>query len=65
MSINEQSLRELLASKHADFCAQAVIDRVATGGQFTILTIDGSALVLTTVEEARIVLIERFGCTPP
>jgi hypothetical protein len=65
MSIDEQSLRDLLASKHARFCAQAVFDRIENAGEFSILMNDGSSLVLTTVEQARQVLSERFGSELP
>lgn len=63
MSIDEQSLHELLASKHAAFCAQAVTNRILNGGHVIIAMSDSRIVTLTTVEQAKGLLQSEFGWT--
>lgn len=62
MSIEEQSLRDLLVSAYANSCMQSVFEALRGGVEVKIEMIDGSVLTLRSVEEAELVLQERFGC---
>jgi hypothetical protein len=61
MTIEEQSLRELLASSHGEACGRAIIECLERGGELVINQADGSALTLVTVEEARQALAQKFN----
>jgi hypothetical protein len=61
MTIEEQSLIELLASSHGEACGRAIIECLEKGGELVINLADGSALTLITIEEAREALAQRFN----
>lgn len=60
MSIEEQSLRDLLLSSHAKVCTQAIFDSIESGTEVQIELLDGSVLTLRSIEEAKVVFRERF-----
>ena len=61
MSIEEQSLRDLLASPHAQKCVTSLFGWLRTGEPVIIEMNDGSQLTLVGVEEAREALKLWFG----
>jgi hypothetical protein len=65
MTIEEQSLRELLASSHGEACGRAIIECLQNGGELTITMSDGRVLALATIEEARLALARQFNWSHP
>lgn len=56
MSIEEQSLRDLLASPHGTQCVKSIMDWIRKGEHVVIEMRDGTPLVLVGVPEAELAL---------
>ncbi|MGV3662390.1 MAG: hypothetical protein ACO1TE_19560 [Prosthecobacter sp.] len=56
MSIEEQSLRDLLASPHALSCVHSVLTSIQKGEEVRVELQDGSVLTLSSVPEAELAL---------
>jgi hypothetical protein len=63
MAINEQALRQILASPHGCGCGQAILDKVAEGIPLVIEAADGRVVSCTQVFEALAILSE-LGWVP-
>lgn len=56
MSIEEQSLQDLLASSHAHACVQSLLTTIKKGEEVIIQLRDGTVLTLSSVPEAELAL---------
>lgn len=61
MSIEEQSLRDLLASSHAAQCVKSIMDCLRKDEHVVIEMRDGTPLTLVGVQEAELALKLWFG----
>lgn len=65
MTIEEQSLRELLASTYGEYCGRAILECIENGDELVITLKDGSALTLSTMEGVKLALKQRFNWQLP
>lgn len=56
MSIEEQSLRDLLSSPHAAACVRSLFSTIQKGEEVKIDLLDGTVLTLSSVPEAELAL---------
>lgn len=64
MSIEEQSLRDLLTSPHAEKCVNSIMKSLRNGIHVTIEMTDGHPLTLVGIDEAELALKLWFGWPP-
>ncbi len=60
MSIEEQSLRDLLSSPHAGACVQSLFNSIQQGVPVKIALLDGTVLTLASIPEAEQALLVWF-----
>jgi hypothetical protein len=63
MTLEEHTLRELLASPHKQKVCNSLLSSISTGKAVTIKMENGTVFVLETPLQAMIVLQEYFGWT--
>lgn len=56
MSIEEQSLRDLLSSPHAHSCVRSLFTNIQKGEEVKVELQDGTVLTLSTIPEAELAL---------